>query len=623
MKLKTDGAAAVSPRDKRLSYASDIAAAVVFVLFSVLFVSGARYGLQNADESAYYTFCHRLLFGDAPIVNEWSMTQLSFVFQYLPFRLYYAVAGGTEGCILFLRYVCIAGKMLLFAFLYLRLRRYRVWAVAAAAVFTGFLPSGMLTLSYYNIAPAAALLAGLLLFAEGTPKPAACVVSGFCFACAVICAPAAAALYLLFSVLAAVGALGKKRGRPVFSALPRLTDGRIWLFVTAGIALCAAVYLGVLFAKGGVTGVLGSIPELLRDKTFSTEGMTVLEKLKWEKFLRFFRLFGVPALVLNAAYLIGAPVVRRFLRKYRVWYFAAGCALFLCTVVCFHLHSAKMNCLGEIIYLPLLPCAFGPACYLLTDRKEPRRLAFFVFGALFSVCMDLPSNISFGGACVVADVPAILMTGALVRELVGERGDGNAQEERKKSKKKTAAEKTAGTIAGICAGAVLLTLAASQAYNAFLTRTRPTLESFNFNQTSEAMTATVTRGPLKGLRTLPELRTMCENAMDDLDTIRESTGKPIYCADFCPWFYLYAELPYGTFSTSYVEDDSRDRLLRYWERFPDAVPEYVYIPSFNCDNYKSADGAAMKNKLEWFQSLFACETLRGKTGFVLKLGKMK
>ena len=129
MKLKTDGAAAVSPQDKRLSYASDIAAAVVFVLFSVLFVSGARYGLQNADESAYYTFCHRLLFGDAPIVNEWSMTQLSFVFQYLPFRLYYAVAGGTEGCILFLRYVCIAGKMLLFAFLYLRLRRYRVWAV--------------------------------------------------------------------------------------------------------------------------------------------------------------------------------------------------------------------------------------------------------------------------------------------------------------------------------------------------------------------------------------------------------------------------------------------------------------------------------------------------------------
>ena len=620
MKKQNADVGSLRGRERTQQIACDIAAGTIFVLFALLFVSSAKFGVQNADESAYYTFCHRLLFGDAPVVNEWSMTQFSFVFQYLPFRLFYAAAGGTEGCILFLRYFFIAVRMLLFAAIYLILRKKRFWGLAGAVIFTGFLPSGMMTLSYYNIAPAAALLAGLLLFVPDAPKPAAYVAAGFAFACAVICAPASAAIWLVFSLLALLAALLGKRNKKPFASLGGLTDGRSWLLVTAGVALCAAIYLGVLFVSGGVKPVIEAIPELLRDKTFSSDGMSFLEKIKWEKFLRFFRLFGVPSLVLNALYLIGAPLIKKYLPKYRAVYLSAGCALLVFTVVVFHVRSVELNHLGEIIYRPLLFCAPGLAAYLLTKKKNPRLLAFFLFGCANSVCTDLPSNISFGGACVVADVPAMLMIGALIGELRQNAGAPDA------SKTKTIAEKTSAAPALLpllCAAAILLTLASSEIYSGYLTRTRPTLESFNFRLTSDDLTQTVDRGPLKGLRTSPQLKSMCENAMDDLDAIGKDTEKPFYTADFCPWFYLYAELPYGTYSTSYVEADSRDRLLRYWEKHPEATPEYVYIPSFNCDNYHGNDEAATKEKLAWFASVFEYEATRGSAGYILKLGGRK
>ena len=170
---------------------------------------------------------------------------------------------------------------------------------------------------------------------------------------------------------------------------------------------------------------------------------------------------------------------------------------------------------------------------------------------------------------------------------------------------------------------LLLAAAGSEAYSAYLTRTRSTLESFNFHETSDALTAEISRGPLKGLHTLPQLQMMCENAMDDIGTIAEKTEKPFYTADFCPWFYLYADLPYGTYSTSYVEEDSRDRLLRYWDKFPEATPEYVYIPMFNCDNYHSAGEKTAIEKLNWFASVFEYESTRGSAGYILKLGARK
>ena len=93
--------------------AADLAAAAVFAALTVYLIYCAKYGVQNADESAYYTFSHRLFSGDAPLVHEWSMTALSFPFQYLPLQLYYILTGSMEGCILFMRYLFVAVKMLL------------------------------------------------------------------------------------------------------------------------------------------------------------------------------------------------------------------------------------------------------------------------------------------------------------------------------------------------------------------------------------------------------------------------------------------------------------------------------------------------------------------------------
>ncbi len=613
--MKLPARPAAAGKNQRPQYVCDAAAAVLLALFAAVFFSAARYGVQNADESAYYTFCHRLLFGDAPIVNEWSMTQLSFVFQYLPFRIFYAMTGGTEGCILFLRYFFVVLKLLFFAGIYLLLRQYRVWALTAATVFTGFLPSGLMTLSYYNIAPAAVLIAGMLLFTRGEPGKLRCGAAGFAFACAVICAPLCAAVWLLYSLAVLIAVFRKKRKES-----GGLLSGRAWLAVTAGVALCAVIYLAVLFISGGIKQVFEAIPELLRDKTFASETPGLAGRLHPEKFRRLYYLFGPLSLILNALYLIAAPIVKKYLPGMRSFFLPVGFVIYLFTLVRFHVYSSWIGGMGEIIYLPLLLCLPGLACLLLTEKKDRRLAAFFLFGLLSSVCMDLPSNISFGGGMVAACVPAMLLTGNLAREL---RGGAAADEHAQEQKKKNAGGSLSRVLPAVCAAAFLLTLAGTEGYCAYLTRSHPTLEYFNFHETADSMTATVSRGPLKGLRTMPLIQKLCENAMDDLDLIRSNSDGPFYTADFCPWFYLYADLPYGTYSTSYVKEDSRDRLMRYWEKFPEAVPEYVYIPTFNCDSYHSGDEIPAIEQLNWLTAVFECETTRGKTGYILRLGSRK
>ncbi len=128
---------------------SDAVFCVLFVFTAVFFFVSVRYGIQSADESFYFTIPYRMMHGDRLIVNEWQLSQLSALFQYLPMCVYVRLTGGVAGLILYFRQLYVAVALILFAYIYYSLREYGVWAVGAAAVFTGYHEFGYTTLNYY------------------------------------------------------------------------------------------------------------------------------------------------------------------------------------------------------------------------------------------------------------------------------------------------------------------------------------------------------------------------------------------------------------------------------------------------------------------------------------------
>ncbi len=608
-------AGAGSPAGKRGFTLCDAAAAALFLAIGAYLLWCARYGVQNADESTYYTFSHRLFFGDAPIVHEWSMTALTFPFQYLPLRLFYAVTGSMEGSILFMRYLFTGVKMVFYAYVYLSLREYGWWSLLAAVVYTGFTPVGLRTVNYYNMAPNAMLIVATILVMRREPKPLAVVFAGFVFACAVIAEPLAALIYFAYSACVLLAVLLKRKQKTPFGTFRTLFSGKTWIRLTVGIAVCAVGYLAMLFAWSSPRAVFDAIPDLLSDSTFSSTGMSALKLFKWDKIERLLRSSGVAATVLTLAVTAAALPIRKKLSRFRRPFFLIGCAVYAFATVSFFVCSANNeHSLGLLFFKPLLIGVFGLFCYLLTEKRDPRLLAFMICGYLISAAIDIPSQTVIGVGCVVSDVPAVLALGTLLKELreaVGER------------------EPNAGCARAtvlLCACVALAATIGGEAYNFAMMRPLQVVEYINHMQPGKAMTATVERGPLKGIVTLPEIKILVDGAMLDLDAIGLQNDGPFYVANFCPWFYLYADLPYATYSASYVEEDSQTRLLRYWEKFPEKRPVCIYIPFYSCRTYFTDLMAEKENadaKLAFFGSVCEFERSVGKTGYILKITSWK
>ena len=110
--------AATVPLRRRGFSRMDAAAVFCLLFYTVYFLYLAPRGIHNVDESYYLTVPHRLLFGDRLIVDDWHVSQLSSIFQYPFFFLYSRVTGGTDGIILYFRYVYIVIQLLFCIWLY-------------------------------------------------------------------------------------------------------------------------------------------------------------------------------------------------------------------------------------------------------------------------------------------------------------------------------------------------------------------------------------------------------------------------------------------------------------------------------------------------------------------------
>jgi len=580
---------------------SDAVFAVLFIFTVVFFFVSMRYGIQSADESFYLTIPYRLFQGDRLIADEWHLSQLSALFQYLPLWLFIKVTGGTSGLILFFRQIYVVLSLILFAYIYFSFRSYGFWGVGAAVVFTGYHSFGYCTLNYYVMSNSALLIVLLLLFSRGRRSPGALIFTGFIFACCVLIEPVTAVIYFLYCVLLLLRAVFSRRKKSFLQEYSFILDTRIWLFMTVGIVICAVIFFVVLLAGADFGELTRNFSQLFTDSEYNWFTGTALF-IKWHKVLVYMMYCGYVPAVLNGLFILSLIIFRKKIRSHRAVFFASACLITAVGFIAVMINPHEDTGLAASVSRPVIWMLFGFACYILTVNKNKKMFVFLQTGALFTLFTDFLSEVSVGGGSIVSAVPAVILFaeafGEVKNELVA------ADSGRFKLRKFVNAALSVSLVVTVFC----------ECYNYTLIRTWHLVEDL-FVGDDSSLDTEITVGPLKGLNTTASIAEKYNDAISDMDVIREQFNGPLYVADLCPWYYIYSGLPIGAYSTFYVPVDSELRLTRYWQMHTDNLPECIYVPFFNCDEY--APLTDIDEKFTFLRSVCDFDVSDGKAGYIL------
>ena len=575
----------------------DAAAAALFFLLAFFLFFSARYAEVIHDEHFYYTIAQRFFQGDRFLVDEWHVTQFSAVFLLLPYKLFTAVTGGTAGLVLFLRHVFVCTQLILYWFYYLCLRSRTRFAAVAAALFCSDFFAGIVALNYYNMAPQAIAVAGMILFLADGKLPALKIVfAGIVFSCAVVNVPTLAVLYFLYSALVLIRASGKKRQKDLFSADSFVVNGRVWGWLSVGILASAAVFL-LLLLSGGVGNIFENLPQLLTDSDHS---------LRWygnasnpEKLSLLPENFGLPGAVLPPVLAAVCAIYMKSKKKkasVRAVLLAAACLVVLYAEIAGF--SDKTDSWFRCSSYPAV--MFSLTCCLLCETKDRRMRAFWFAAVLCSLAADYVSDLSLLFFGRIAYLPGVFFLDVLLKELKEAFGKEKTGSD-KKAFRSAAVLRIAGIALLLCG---ILTVRSAHIF---------TQTDYFLSGKLHGAGVTVSEGPDKGIIKMRSQDRLYTETRIDLDLIRRTCSGAFYVAGRRPYCYLYLnELPIGAYSTYYLQSDSTDRLLRYWQLHPEKRPDCVYIPY-------GADRQAIPEDLVFLESLCETRVKMGLQGRIVRL----
>ncbi len=509
------------------------------VLFALLFGAAlalllwkVRYGAYGNDEAFYLTVPERLSLGDTLLVDEWHLSQLSGLLLLPFFRLYMLLTGTTDGILLAFRYIYIIVQSLVTLVIFVRLKKagYGLSAVVAALLFFLFTPYDMMALSYNTMGLQLVTLVGVLLVTEQRKRVWVLVLCGVMYAMACLCSPYLVAVYLLGSVAVLI-----KRGRL-----------RSWLLFSGGAAAVLVAFVVYMLSHTSLIRLIEALPFLFKDPE---HGRSMLEQLTSSVRVMFVADSNyLLAVGLPYALLLTTMLVDSKRKERRVWYLAVAALLVL---VCFGLLCPT---LFEFTYNSVMfPLALlGPVAYLLAQK--PLKSVFFLLwvpGALYALTLHLSSNQSYycmHMALAVSCVGTVLMLAALVRETAGD---------------------SKGVRRGItCIVALLLVTQLSM-------QAVVKLRHVYWEKTPDQLTATIDRGPKKGLYTSDSYREFYNKLYAEVAVYRDKPDGRILFFTRETWCYLATyPKPFGTYSSWLF---APDLLEHYYFMGLDRVPDYIFV----------------------------------------------
>ena len=533
------------------------------VLFAALLIGAllcafwkVRYGFGGNDEAFYLTIPHRLAKGDALFRDEWNLSQMCSILQ-LPFVwVYTTVTGSTDGIILAARifYVFVHGAAAVL--IYSRLRKYGYLSVFACVLYFLFTPYDIMALGYDSMGVELVLLAGVLLATADYDKKLWLILSGLCFAGAVLCCPFLVLVYVLFALCMGVHALLKGKRCPLMLQ-SKLFAPRTFLFFTCGVGILAVIFLLFTLPRVGFSGLAENLSYMLQDPEHPPVEL-------WNKVGGYFRsVFYMQPHFKYAVYsyclMALIMLIDRKRRQHRSVYLTVTVCIVLYT------HMLLLPSLHDRTYNALMfpPVFAGITAYVLCENKQRELFAgLFIPGIIYSFTVHYTSNQGFyviSMAFAAVNVASFVFLGQLIREM-RETPDNITYPE---AMKRVALVMV--TVMFIMQGAFEIGAKQRHCF---------------WDADPKNLTTDIEEGPAAGLITSAENARVYNEIYADLSYYWDKDEGNLLILTERSWTYLAADMPYGTFSAwlSGENPNSIKRLQNYWNLNPDKVPRYIYVP---------------------------------------------
>ncbi|MBQ9880837.1 MAG: hypothetical protein IJM45_10440 [Clostridia bacterium] len=598
-----------------------------FALLAAYMVWYIHRGMGAMDESMYLNVAHRLLQGDRLLIDEWHVSQFSAPLVYLPFRIYYSLRG-TEGIILFFRYLYLIAQFGVSLFAFFRLRKYGFIAAVASLMYCRYTVMNCPALSYYTMSLMSCTLICLLLFTGDEPKkPLTLLITGLLTGAAVLSEPLLAVFYFIYVIAVAVSLILKKKRKPLY-----LLDLKSFLFITAGIVVSAAAFFAFLLSRGSLSEYLSALPNFFTDSEYrfpllSGGGQNLFDAGLFNVLSKIW----LPFFIADAVLFIAVLADRKRLER-RLVYIAAAAVLAIATYICILI---RMGVSSRLMYLwrhiPLF--IFGAfCCLLLENKKEHKRLiAFYAAGIPYSAMMDVSSEnylvvCMLGG--VISNIAVFIFAKALLDEIKASGQDTEIKINNRKNLRIPA--KAVCALLCVLIWAHPVCEAASLAFEKdFLLfenicgRSELYVDSFSvyggaYGSESPDLSEKLTAGPLKGIYTLPQAAEKYDALLRDLNAIRDKATGPVYVFGLFSWMYMSLDKPYSAYTAWFIPLDFETRQIEYWDLHPQRSPEYIYIPRIYHSGFHDFYPEAAE-RLEKTLSLFECEVETSEVGYTIRI----
>ena len=600
-------------RERKQRLYLDIAALTLGLALFAFFAFTAKNGVSAPDESFYFSVVQRLFLGEKLIADEWNIAQLVHLLNVIPYFVFTRITGGTEGIILFMRYLFIAVDAVFYAWLYVKLRRYGVWGLAAALCFCAVIVQTIFSITYFTSAPMAMLAFCLLLITDGREqKLPVLLFCGVLLACAVLAEPYLVAGFAVWFLTVVLREIQKKRGKTFAEAYGFLLDARVFFGVTAGVLAVFLPFMAYMVFGGSFARFPEAFPYLASGGEIGKLG-TVLFKKCFDGALYFGLPFTVCALLaLGAAITLrvrksGTPKSRRIV-------FTAAAAALAGSLLCAGIRTLAVReqsvwtAFAE--YHDFAFLFFSPVPFLLSEKKDPRLTAFWAVGAVYNVLVDASSAVVLGSGGGILRAACLLQLSALLPELFGK--EAPAPDKGKRRAEQNKAPRVLLAAAVLCAAAAL---AWHTGYVLCETVYKP-MEKM-FYHAPGPLTAEIGTGPFRGLRTTPEIADVYARTLEDLDKVKAiAAGKPVAVLDVAPYTYLYMDLPYGAY-TAWFEFYEPERLGAYWALRPAQIPAVIYLPYNEKALFAPYGAKTNETRLALLESRVQWELAEGKAGYIL------
>ncbi|MBQ6023507.1 MAG: hypothetical protein IJL25_11325, partial [Clostridia bacterium] len=442
------------------------------------------------------------------------------------------------------------------------------------------------------------------------------ILAGILFALAVLAEPVLIAIYGVYCIAVLILYIRKQKKKQMQESA-YLFCIRTWFWITLGAFIVFVAFLALLLCMGSLQELHKTLPYL-----FSGEDINLKTVSDLSSQLEAVQIFGPVSVICLLACAGGA-----------VWYLISGkrdekwkLALFLISVFffcagCIRAAAVFLNDRESHIWVRVLlyhevPALLtAPVWCFLCGKKDSRVTGICTVGVLYSVLVDLSSNVMVGAGGRIAQTAGLLSLGMLLAEF---RKKADAAP-RKRNVFHNGEKRRKGTFyAGVSVLLSFLFLWNLPYF--FMEGPWKPAERIYDDRETPLYACTLQRGPYKNIRTSKETADIYDTTLNDIDRIvQNANGAPLYIDVLSPYLYLYAGLPYGNFSA--WDEEPLGRSLLYWQLFEEKKPGYIYIPGGAVGSLKLNyyPDALIEEEIEEISRVFAVEAVKGEGGYILRV----